>query len=717
MLPLNASHSDVADRIVTTASQTITEAGPPAGWTLVGFTLKPNPNGTATCSPTEAFAGTSSVVPADANDYLICVRNDFQPPDRVIRIQKLTATAIHPAQIFGGPIAPGGPATSFAIQLPENGATAFTTVTLNTSAHTVTETPIPAGWTLVGYITKPDPDGTAACSPNESFSAGPAQVPAGTGRYLVCIRNDLQPPSERRVRIQKVTGTPTHPAQIFLGPIVPGGPNTGAWAVMLALNATHSDVADRVLTTAQQTITEVVPADWTLRGFTVKLDPNGTATCAAAESFTGVAAVVPADTLAYLVCVRNDFTPPSDRLIRIQKLTGTALHPAQAFGGPIAPGGPATSFAVQLPENAATAFTTVTLNTSAHTVTETPIPAGWTFVGSITLPDPDGTAVCSPFESFAPVPAQVPAGNGRYLVCFRNDLQPPSERRVRIQKVTGTAIHPQQIFFGPIVPGGTSTSGWAVMLAANASHSDVANRQVSTAAQTITESNIPAGWALVGFTVKPDPTGSATCAVGEAYAGTGAAVPAGANDYLVCVRNDVTAPPTRTVRVQKVTSTTHSSSAQFNGTVGGLPFVLTLMANASFSAALSFDVAINVEVPVVETNIPSGWSLVGYDVRLDMPPGSASCSVLGSFGPGSVVPANTQSYLVCIRNDRQAPAAGFLVIDEDSIDNGKNGGAPRTSTTTSRRLVCGGRCATSRRTSAARSRSRPARSATKAGLR
>lgn len=47
----------------------------PAGWSLVGFIVKPDPNGSATCSASEIGWEQSPSVPPDASPYLACVKD------------------------------------------------------------------------------------------------------------------------------------------------------------------------------------------------------------------------------------------------------------------------------------------------------------------------------------------------------------------------------------------------------------------------------------------------------------------------------------------------------------------------------------------------------------------------------------------------------------------------------------------------------------------
>src|SRR5205814_1824476 len=62
-------------------AQTVTETPVPTDWTLDGYLVKADPNGTATCSPTEpGYTGTSASITADTNNYLVCIKNHYTAP-------------------------------------------------------------------------------------------------------------------------------------------------------------------------------------------------------------------------------------------------------------------------------------------------------------------------------------------------------------------------------------------------------------------------------------------------------------------------------------------------------------------------------------------------------------------------------------------------------------------------------------------------------------
>ena len=266
--------------------------------------------------------------------------------NRRVRVQKITGTAVHPAQTFsrdhcprraGHNLQPLADGQRRRVGAPGSPGGA--------SAQLITETPVPSGWTLIGYTLKPDPNGLAICDPSEPYTGTDITVPANAANYLVCIRNDFTEVQERVVKVRKVTATPTHPQQAFAGIVVPGGPAT-TFNVLLGQDQTQSPIQQLTLGTVAHALVEVpVPASWTLVGYHVRPtnpqhdDDDIEAACDPQAAY-GPAAVIPADTGSYLVCIRNDFRPVTERRVRIQKVTGTPTHPTQIFGGPIVPGGP-----------------------------------------------------------------------------------------------------------------------------------------------------------------------------------------------------------------------------------------------------------------------------------------------------------------------------------------------------------------------------------------
>ena len=114
-------------------------------------------------------------------------------------------------------------------------------------------------------------------------------------------------------------------------------------------------------------------------------------------------------------------------------------------------------------------------------------------------------------------------------------------RRVRVQKVTPAAVHPAHgfgILMGPDLPP-VYTS-----LAENAPAGPVHEFMLPDTQLWVAEGPQSGGWQRGGYALVPDPLGVAQCSSDLAF-GTDysdAVVPAGSDEYLVCVRNLYQAP-------------------------------------------------------------------------------------------------------------------------------------------------------------------------------
>ncbi len=126
---------------------------------------------------------------------------------RTVRIIKLADGSN--TGTFTGTIAPGGPTDAddvFSVTLTGSGNSAADVNILTTDAQVVTETTLPANWSLVGYHVKADPDGVATCSGSDEYTkdaTSATTVPEGDGSYLVCIKNSYTPPT-RTIEVCKV---------------------------------------------------------------------------------------------------------------------------------------------------------------------------------------------------------------------------------------------------------------------------------------------------------------------------------------------------------------------------------------------------------------------------------------------------------------------------------------------------------------------------------
>ena len=690
------THSEIAPRVLTGQAQTIAQY-PLAGWTLIGFTVRLDHRASGACSPGDTFTGASVEIPADASDYLVCVRNDFGTPGpRTVRVG-VVRTGGQSTGTLSGTFAPGGPDATWGTVLDSTASFFPITRSLSSSAHTVTADPPSSGWAFSGFLVKPDPEGSATCSSFESFAGTTAEVPAGVGRYLVCVLyRGVDPNATRRVRIQKVTASVTHQADVFSGPIAPGGPDTGAWAVGLGENASHSDIALRDLTTAAQTMTESPRPGWALVGFKVKPEGFGfAASCSPTEAYAGTSAEIPAGSGQYLVCVRNDVgTSPVTRTIRFQKVIATASHPFQAFPVAATPAaGAAVSLSLVLPaDGASSPIESRTLDTRAYTVTEGASAADWSLLGFTVKSDPQGTAICGVNEPFTGTSASIPADGHQYLVCVRNDYVPAgSPRLVFVQAVTSAASHPGFTSLGNLTPGGPDIN-YGVVVPGSATRSAPQIRAVARGvAHAVEQAEVDTGWVLAGYHVKPNPTGYAQCELSDVYAATAAArtVPADNVDYLLCVRNERESDQPRLIFVQAVAAaTTHPGFTSLGNLTPGGPDInygVVVPANVARSAAQIRSAGRGIAHTVSQTAVDAGWMLTGYHVKAN-PTGLAECSPADPYSsaPGAnVVPADGVNYLVCVRNQltpsrslRVQVVTGVSLHPAESFSGAVNPGNP-----------------------------------------
>jgi hypothetical protein len=129
--------------------------------------------------------------------------------------------------------------------------------------------------------------------------------------------------------------------------------------------------------------------------------------------------------------------------------------------------------------------------------------------------------------------------NGTIHLCAYNTQQ-PTTRTVRVQKVTSATAHPGGSFTVSVGAQAVST-----LLNPNAAASSVQTISGAPVNQSLSVSETvpttPPGWSLNGFTVKSDPSGTATCSASESGWQTTASVPSNTTSYLVCAKNSYVA--------------------------------------------------------------------------------------------------------------------------------------------------------------------------------
>lgn len=114
------------------------------------------------------------------------------------------------------------------------------------------------------------------------------------------------------------------------------------------------------------------------------------------------------------------------RRLRVQKVTPATVHPAWDFSIHHSPGLPPVSTRLEANVTVGPAHELM-VPVAALSVYEGPQQGGWRRGGYALLPDPSGTAQCSPNLSFGPdyTHIDVPEGDGTYLVCVRNTYDVP----------------------------------------------------------------------------------------------------------------------------------------------------------------------------------------------------------------------------------------------------------------------------------------------------
>ncbi|MBE0609807.1 MAG: hypothetical protein IH609_10530 [Dehalococcoidia bacterium] len=215
--------------------------------------------------------GTSAAIAGGAN-VTCTITNTYTAPTRTIRVVKVTDTLDHPGGTFSGTISPGGVDVANQTWSQTLAADAADTNpgesnTTSQTAQTVSEDAPPANWASAGFAVVADTASALyACTGDETYTAGPAVVPAGATNYVVCVKNNYSavasapvviiekfadPAGDRtgvnsitgfQIRVwnngSEIAGSPfaTTGAQIVIPGLDPGtvlaqevNPNTGGW--------------------------------------------------------------------------------------------------------------------------------------------------------------------------------------------------------------------------------------------------------------------------------------------------------------------------------------------------------------------------------------------------------------------------------------------------------------------------------------------------------
>jgi hypothetical protein len=125
----------------------------------------------------------------------VCAFDNQAPLTREVRVQKVTAAASHPGATFA--VAVGQQSTQ--VTLTPGAAASAASIISGAPVNqvlTVTETvpASPAGWSLTGFIVRPDTNHGATCSATDPGWQQTAAIPADANPYMVCVKNAYAAP-------------------------------------------------------------------------------------------------------------------------------------------------------------------------------------------------------------------------------------------------------------------------------------------------------------------------------------------------------------------------------------------------------------------------------------------------------------------------------------------------------------------------------------------
>lgn len=475
---------------------------------------------------------------------------------------------------FGGTITPGGPTAAddaFSVSLTGSGNSAADVNTVTTDAQVVKETTLSADWSLVGYYVAADPNGDYNCSGSESYTKdgdNATTVPQGEGNYAVCIKNTKAAPSTPKLTIIKdvISGTGQDPQDFTFTVTQWLGGLSFSTAGISPTSFTLDDDGDATLSNTQVVtlpsigggddwyrITEGSVSGWTLddivcTGQSVQFDSFGSRYVKVTSNTQEV------------TCTFKNKRPT---IIVKKVVTGAGADAAQLFTANIIneDDSEGTLNGAQFSQNVPYVHGFGGNSSSDDfNIYEVSLPTGYALTGKKLV---DGNGACPAADGAwdAIDPNDNPnrvridnLGNNTKTVCFRNAYT-ASTRTIRVVKVTDTVVHAGGTFSGAISPGGVDAANqtWSQTLAANAGDTNPGESNVtSQTEQTVSEDAPPANWASAGFAVVAD-AGVApyACTGDETYSAGPAVVPAGAGNYVVCVKNNYT-PPARNLTICKV---------------------------------------------------------------------------------------------------------------------------------------------------------------------
>jgi|GEM_PF-3075643 len=674
-LAANAANSAPGENnTVSVDAQTVAETSLPANWTNVGFYVAVDSGQACPTSPTAYSAGPASV-PANTNDYLVCVLNTFTAP----AVPTLTVTKSNDTT---GAVPPGttvhytitltitnGPLTSVTVNdvLP-TGIGAATNIsdggTYNAGTNTVTWVLANAanGETLT-YDAVVSAGATAGTKTNTATATHPACSNQGsdcTGTSDVTVFIPGQPSITKTL-----AGGGTSPVTVT-------DPAAVAWVVTVtnpaSLPGTNRTVVIRdsgVVVTSGPTFTN--GADCTPNNATAAFQ-------AALTSAGGVSCTMPGSTTVQST-ITFTVAPASTpaRTCRDQDFNNTASFQI-GTEPPVTANGPTITLSAQADASCITVHKTfdnveggqalweirfVNSGPEANiefSDTYQPNTSGTTLDGDggltcdventtqllgCAMSIPTGTTNVTIYST---VPrscqeqtvsnsvvaffgtTQLQTTQGQSLTASHTFPSTPElcTRDIRVVKVSG-GTHPGGTFSGTISPGGSTadSDAWSQTLGANGTASAGETNTVTFDEQTIAETSLAAGWVQAGYYVALDDEQSCPTDLGEYN--DPPTVPQGDDDYLVCVRNAY-------VTVAKVSANVNGSSEPY---APGEQFhwdITVTIAGGRPASPLQI-------VDTWDDSVVNLWSLEppvsnSFDCE-ESTPGTVTCTVLAGTNPGT----------------------------------------------------------------------------------
>lgn len=504
----------------------------------------------------------------------------------------------------------------------------YTPASAGSTPHTVTATYVPSsnhqgsqGDDQVEVLVDGDGDGVA-----DSVDQCPGTETGATVDDAGC--------PARIIRIIKLAvhaegGTP--PAAVFEGTISPHAP--GSWSIDTSTSAVVE--IDGVFGSTVQTVVESEPgASWTFSGY---WRGEGLLSDCAGATFDGarqVGVAVPGDGLAYTVCIRNVYTPPTGNIIIRKAVDPDAARDGAAFAfdfGTLSGG--------RSPLGHGDEVTFAGVEPGSYTVSETNLPDGWT-VAIACSGDLDGGSAVSGSSVTIDLDAD------ETIDCtFANTHVSRTVRIMKVVERAGGGDVPNATFSGTVTPG---DAAWTIDTSTQ--NRVNAGGLAPYEPLTVIESAEGDDWLFGGYWRGE---GLLSGCGGATFAGTrqdGAEIPADGQAYTVCIKN-VYAPPV--IVLAKVVE------GELAGTADEFSIAIT-QTGGSFSEQVALratDGPLAIEVTtgtfaVTEgdpSGIGAGYLPPGYSEGTIEEDGSVTCGAAGASPPEVSLVAG-ETAVICVHN-------------------------------------------------------------------